>query len=231
MQTNESDVAVVTTVPQDLAPFMTVTGADERTDMERLAGIDVEVGFLYSVRSSEAGSKRYPPWVWIEENAGKVDRAALHICGNPARRQLLAGELDVGNFQRIQINGDVSLRVIGQLCHKYPHHHIIGQLTHSNRNLVKSPYPNFALLVDESGGNGISPAKWEKALTDQCAVGYAGGLGPDNLYDELVKIHPLTERGWWVDMEGKIRTDEWFDLDLVDEVVSQWDAFEQTHLL
>ncbi len=50
------------------------------------------------------------------------------------------------------------------------------------------------------------------------ACGYAGGLGPDNLEEQLELISAAAgDCSFWVDMEGKLRTlDEtecdWFDL-------------------
>jgi hypothetical protein len=51
-------------------------------------------------------------------------------------------------------------------------------------------------------------------------VGYAGGLGPDNIATELVKIRPSASSIWWLDMEGKLRIDDWFSVDLANQCVS-----------
>ena len=45
------------------------------------------------------------------------------------------------------------------------------------------------------------------------AVGFAGGLGPDNLARELRKIADIARAGWWADMEGKLRVDDWFSVE------------------
>lgn len=79
------------------------------------------------------------------------------------------------------------------------------------------------LLVDASGGRGVSPAEWTRPNTTR-AVGFAGGLGPDNLAGELPRIAAVARGPWWVDMETKLRTDDWFDIALAERCS---DAFEQ----
>jgi phosphoribosylanthranilate isomerase len=43
-------------------------------------------------------------------------------------------------------------------------------------------------------------------------VGYAGGIGPDNVVDIIKRINAAGP--YWIDMESKIRTDNWLDLKL-----------------
>jgi hypothetical protein len=47
-------------------------------------------------------------------------------------------------------------------------------------------------------------------------TGYAGGLGPDNLAEELRRIEEVAgDAEVWIDMETNVRTAERFDLDKV----------------
>src|SRR5471030_3033761 len=56
-----------------------------------------------------------------------------------------------------------------------------------------------------------SPDTWSRPATNK-AVGFAGGLGLDNLRAEMCKIAIVAEGDWWIDMEGKLRKDDWFDV-------------------
>jgi phosphoribosylanthranilate isomerase len=67
-------------------------------------------------------------------------------------------------------------------------------------------------LYDKSGGVGVVPDKWPSAMAGIYS-GYAGGLGPDNLGNELQAISEAAGEGrFWVDMETRIRTSRVFDL-------------------
>jgi phosphoribosylanthranilate isomerase len=69
------------------------------------------------------------------------------------------------------------------------------------------------ILVDASGGRGISPVEWVRPPTDK-RVGFAGGLGPDNLEQELPRILDVSRFGDWIDMETGLRDDDdWFDVE------------------
>lgn len=75
-------------------------------------------------------------------------------------------------------------------------------------------------LFDVSGGAGILPAEWPKPeymTTDQDYAyhGYAGGLGPDNLAEQIPLIGKAANGcRFWIDMETKVRShnDRQFDL-------------------
>lgn len=200
------------------SPFLTVTGADERTDVAALSKLDAEIGILYT--ETPEGRNRYPRWEWIRETSLELRRASLHVCGRGARAKLMEGSLPVSGFQRIQVNGQLEIPDVRHLCRLYPRHTIITQHTPKNRYLMAVDAENHVLLVDGSGGRGISPEAWHHPDTAK-VVGFAGGLGPDNLAAELQMISRIARHGWWVDMEGKLRVDDWFSLELAGEVVAQ----------
>jgi hypothetical protein len=58
----------------------------------------------------------------------------------------------------------------------------------------------------------MSPEQWDRP--DTCKpVGFAGGLGPNNILVEIQRISSVATGNWWVDMEGKLRDkNDWFDL-------------------
>jgi hypothetical protein len=88
-------------------------------------------------------------------------------------------------------------------------------------------------LFDASGGHGKKPKDWplpfsetktegvvQKKHTQFC--GYAGGLGPDNVAEELDRIeHVVGHVSVWIDMESGVRTKDKFDLNKVEEVLEK----------
>lgn len=193
-------------------PFVTLTGADERTDLKALARLDAEIALLYT--KDLDGRHRYPSWDWILEASRVLPSCALHVCGRTARNALRLSQLDVSCFDRIQLNGWPSALEVDQICELHPEHTIITQHSPSSSHLLLGVRSgNHAVLVDSSAGKGITPARWDRPSTTK-AVGFAGGLGPDNLQDELLnRLGPLLVPGAWVDMESKLRDeDDWFDL-------------------
>ncbi len=60
------------------------------------------------------------------------------------------------------------------------------------------------MLVDASGGRGITPAAWEAPATAK-RVGFAGGLSPENMGWQLPLIRSVAKPDFWVDMESSLR--------------------------
>jgi hypothetical protein len=92
-----------------------------------------------------------------------------------------------------------------------------------------------AILIDPSGGRGISPV-WRdvrreidaKVATD-VRLGYAGGIRPDNVEYALETIDAAPSA--WIDMESGVRTDDRFDLSKVRDVlekVARWNERSST---
>jgi len=216
---------------------ITLSGADENTPIEPLlylARFGAEIGLLYTY--SPDGRNRYPSPEWITETVKALGgKAAIHICGMRARQQLYdcdyVVQAMVAHASRIQVNGPLDPTWVCRVCDRYPTHTIITQ--HFSRNLCLLPVdaPNHAILVDGSGARGISPGSWQRPATDK-PVGFAGGLGPDNIREELPKIAAIANghpNGWWVDMEGKLRDDDdWFSVDLAAEVMRDWTGFRDS---
>jgi hypothetical protein len=204
-------------------PFITVTGADEETDILSLQKLDAEIGLLYT--TTPEGRRRYPGRDWIKWAAINLDRVAIHICGGGARRELMSGDFDdlVCNADRIQVNGPISVADCQQICTMFPEHTIITQHNHKNLNLLKVHSRNHAILVDASGGRGITPGAWHRPETEK-QVGFAGGLGSDNLAMELSLIRVIATGDWWVDMEGKLRVDDYFSFERARDAVTAFHA-------
>ncbi len=77
------------------------------------------------------------------------------------------------------------------------------------------------ILFDCSGGRGIVAEHWPNPVAGTDArlltnCGYAGGLTPDNLPDQLALIMKASlGQPIWIDVESGVRTDNYLDLDKV----------------
>lgn len=226
---------------------VTITGADDSVDPRALSLISrrypfVEWGILVS--ASSQGAARYPTDTWIRDlqavdKAGKLN-LSLHVCGRWVRALLLGIDevppwLLIG-MQRAQLNfhaertpcDPVALahvlagreqQFIFQIDGETGNKHLEGAI---DAGLV-----NAVPLFDISGGAGILPDEWPRAATWQAAnpgepyFGYAGGLGPHNLPDQLPLIADAAgDSRIWIDMETWVRSKtangDVFDLDKVE---------------
>lgn len=205
-------------------PFITVTGVDERTDIAAIAKLDAEVGILLT--GTPEGRNRYPRREWVYEAAQVLPRVAIHVCGSAALGWLISGAIDdlVALVDRVQVNGVREARLMEEICWRFPHQTIINQYNPVNARLLKDVCAsNHALLSDASGGQGISPSCWLRPDTEK-PFGFAGGLGPENLAESLAKIRFAARHEWWVDMEGKLRVDDWFSIPKATEAVEIFHA-------
>ena len=76
------------------------------------------------------------------------------------------------------------------------------------RQLAKQNVP-FALLYDVSGGEGkLSRDSWGGIILPAHQTGYAGGLSPDNVVENLNYINTLLPANYdtWIDAEGKLKS-------------------------
>ena len=205
---------------------LTFIGLDERTPLNDagVLSLTCEIGILYS--ESPKRRNRYPSLDFIAEAVLGLAMCAIHVCGRTARENLRSGKLEqiLPHVQRIQINGSVSPPELASLCGLFHRHTIITQDLSTNHDLRRVNCRNHAILVDNSGGRGLCPDHWERPFTPK-AVGFAGGLGPDNVFAELDR-GLASQKPEWIDMETKIRSaDDWFDVDLCRKVRKQVEAY------
>jgi hypothetical protein len=214
----------------------TLTGVDEKTDLRLVSALSgkfpiVEWGFLYSPKR-QGSPGRYPS-VYFLRNAFKElpvhVKVALHICGDGVT-QLIHAEAVVSELVqlvgqrggRVQLNFNArttqekfTLAEVHACIARHPDVRFITQNNGANANvwLDLMDLPNHAILFDASGGKGLSADQWVAPL-DGVNCGYAGGLGPINVAEELKKIQSVVgDASFWIDMEGKLRNaDDWFDL-------------------
>lgn len=197
---------------------LTISGLDINTCLESFAKLPVEAGILYSANPK---TNRYPSLEWIRSALEVLPCAAVHLCGTASRKQALAGELDdvIEGAGRVQVNGWPKPQEVIELCERFPNTGFITQFGSGHRKLLKIECSNHMVLVDASGGNGVSPEHWEDPAPHK-RVGFAGGLGPHNLEQELPRVMRAAREGWWVDMEAKVRDEsDWLDMDKVRQVI------------
>lgn len=82
-----------------------------------------------------------------------------------------------------------------------------NKITKPHIEELKKTGAQFSLLFDGSYGAGILPEKWDKPAYNDIAFGYAGGLSPDNVKENLDKISQIlpTNYDTWIDAEGQLR--------------------------
>lgn len=204
----------------------------------------VEWGILAS--SGRMGSPRFPSAAWLNDlcetsfTHNYKMQLSLHLCGKVVR-QLLMGIDEIKErallvpFQRIQLN----FHGEGSPC--YPSNffesllafgdkQIIFQIDGARGNVYLESILSRELgrrvdavgLFDASGGAGVLPEKWPHPRYVLGSYwnyhGYAGGLSPDNLAEQLPLINEVAfSCRFWIDVETGIRSDndKVFDLDKV----------------
>ena len=195
--------------------FITFTGIDDRTDLTRADRLaeqyPIEWGVLFTHTNRDA---RFPCQQAIDEIATINGLRSAHLCGGASRNFQSTGALPEGmpvsKFQRVQVNGyEINTRLFWSVIER---HRV--QIICQTRSGFSAG--GFYQLYDCSGGRGIMPDKLPPHPGRDMFVGYAGGMGPDTVKDYLSKIEGNGH--FWIDMEGQVRTDGWFDLDKVERV-------------
>lgn len=228
---------------------VTVTGADDSTDISDLFEIQreypfVEFAILLSNRYSlSSGRNRFPSKEWLQklikannESSTKLNLSG-HICGKWTTKFLLGewpdfNEIDRGfedHFQRFQINTHAEFHQIDFLRMEvilnwldFRFKKVIFQVDNVNDilpELERRRYSgkNLEALFDLSHGAGVLPTEWPTIIKG-INCGYAGGLGPENVQEQIQKILKVTEdKTFWIDAETKLRSDgdRVFDLEKV----------------
>lgn len=216
------------TTPMHLT-HCTLTGVDAKTDLQELADLSAqypiaEWGLLYSPkRQGQPG--RYPSIAMLGKALAELPdhvRVALHVCGQGVP-DLLAGEATVsglvarvvGRGGRVQLNFNqtrepIDLAALRGILEANPALKVITQQNEANMSVwaALQGIGNHAVLFDSSGGRGILSGQWAHPLSG-VSCGYAGGLGRDNLADQLEAIAVAAgPSSTWIDMEGSLRVQD-----------------------
>lgn len=202
--------------------FITFTGADDWTDVAGMVDLSrqypIEWGILFSP-SRQGVDARYPSaggdalfhMMWAN-----ICRSA-HLCGQHSR-DVMSGKslattipVDLGHFGRVQVNHaqPVPRTIMLEIQDGW------GPTPIAQCRGASFPVDTSVdWLFDCSGGRGETPVAWPEYPGR--LVGYAGGIGPDNVASVIESI--AATGPYWIDMESKVRTNDRFDLALVRRV-------------
>lgn len=197
--------------------FITFTGVDNQTPISRMqelsATFPIEWGVLFSPQR-QGHDPRYPGRQALDRILASGLRLAAHLCGGYSVRIMdgMAPDVpvDLAAFSRVQVN------------HSAPDAARIAEFSSrcGRRCISQTRSGEFPAddrldwLFDASGGRGMAPLFWPRYPGRP--VGYAGGIGPENV---AASIDAIGAHGsYWIDMESRVRTGDIFDLDCVEEV-------------
>jgi hypothetical protein len=229
---------------------ITFTGADDSTNVSEMRKISeaypmTEWGILLPPAASIAGGGKFPTELFLQRIVQTIPdlNLAAHLCYefthvihagvDPLRKYSIAP----GVFKRYQINTHGVYHIppaapFYNMIDDNTHTQFIFQLDGINDELYKiasfeKELFNTAALYDISSGTGVSPKEWPSfaEVDTNGRIGFAGGLGPDNILAEIANIEEAVgENDFWVDMETNVRTGKFFDLKKVTDVLQQLDA-------
>lgn len=227
----------------------TLTGVDERTSFDWIIEAAAlhpraEFGILLSA-TADGSDNRYPQRDFIEEYAAAMQSAmvntALHVCGR-AVRMFVEGDSGIrdlaARFGRVQLNFNAqnivfTMEDLDAAIRSFARP-VITQHNEANAAVAASiKASNHHVLFDASGGRGIHSKDWPQRLKGKL-YGYAGGFGPETILFDLRGASDASEKqSFWIDMESRLRRDNWLDISICDSVlrcVSAWiDAEKHRH--
>lgn len=215
---------------------VTVTGADDSVHPGELIKLArrfpfVEFGILLSKR--QEGSPRFPSARWLERlQEYHMLKTSGHLCGVWVRELCQGSNGFIKErpalqhmFQRVQLNlhaepHDVDEGAMAAALKAWGRDEYILQLDGVNDLLLGSLWSSglrAAGLFDKSGGAGLEPGEWPAPIGPYC--GYAGGLHPERLTEQLERIALAAGTSRiWIDVETHVRSgeDRQFDLGKVE---------------
>lgn len=216
--------------------FISLTGADDRTTVQEIELLSEKYPLFECaiLIFPEAHSiNRNPSLGWRKYlYKSSVKNKAIHLCGTSIDQFAVQDKAimqDIENVGRVQINlqprwaSENLYEKLVKAVQKNSHIEFITQ--HNEQNQPYLHYwenvANHGYLFDGSLGKGICPEKWISPVNDK-SCGYAGGLSPDNIIENLSKIFAVVnDKPFWIDMETGVRTSNKFDLKKCDDVLSK----------
>jgi hypothetical protein len=229
---------------------VTFSGVDETADVERLREIrshyfTVEWGLWLSVEH-QGRVPGFPGVGWIRKLRPELNLSA-QLWGKNAADFLQGDDTELmahhgeawSLFQRIQINSTdridrVDLPALIRLLEKNQDKQVILRIRDLNLDIADALLTqgvSCSTLFDQSEGQEPAQKKWPKGLRRFAGCGYAGGLGPDNIYKQLSPILNAAQSAerWWVEMDSSLRTTQYeqdvFSLANCKRAIREFDSF------
>lgn len=219
---------------------VTITGADDSVDPEELINLSYEYPFLewaILVSRKSQGKRRFPSHEWMKElhDIGKDIPVAMHLCGDYVNEILMGDTKFRKEVQpiyvmssRIQINTHgikhpYDVKKLREVLNTHKSTKFIFQYDEVNTEILDAcaGCSNAQALFDLSHGDGVLPNSWPDPIPG-VHCGYAGGLSPDNVEDNIIRIENKTVgTPIWIDMETHVISngDQLFDLKKVKAVL------------
>lgn len=230
---------------------VTVTGADESVKPKDLIDLAkefpfVEYGILMS-RGSSMGKNRMPSFDWLDDFVDEFKNKGVaisgHVCGSWVK-EIYSGswpftEIHHG-FSRLTNRWQFNTHGETHNYNLYPFMALIDELNQKNQQVIfqfdkENNIPlkravdlglNVSALFDLSHGTGILPEVWEVPQSN-IYCGFAGGLSPNNVKEQIEKMRIVTEVPFWIDAETHLRSedDKKFDLKKVRDFLKTAEPF------
>lgn len=224
---------------------VTITGADNNTDIQELVNLSnefpfVEWGILFSKKRLNTPRYPYKHYAFalkqLAQEQGVYINLSGHICGewtkeffngNFSFREYFSPINYFEIFKRVQLNFNSShnpydIKKVMELIGNDFFTKFVFQYNNSNTKLCKEVTDEFKdgdvsnvnFLYDSSGGRGTARNSWPGVIKGHY-TGYAGGLSPVNLKEQLELIGSVTSENdtIWIDTETGVR-DQLDNLDL-----------------
>lgn len=194
--------------------FITFTGVDDATSLVDLFALSsvypIEWGVLLSPKRS-GNDPRYPGHEKALKFLNSSMVTAAHVCGGYAKAVMNREPIPhLGMARRVQINHvDPDLEAVVD----YSRGTGFRVILQARDELAFPTDLRVEWLFDQSGGKGERPQGWPPypEYQPQRRVGYAGGIGPDNVRQILTQIGATGP--YWIDMESSVRDEnDQFDI-------------------
>ncbi|EKX49198.1 hypothetical protein GUITHDRAFT_105274 [Guillardia theta CCMP2712] len=166
------------------------------------------------------------PWVefasleWVDDLKFFAEHAKMRLAGHLCSKYVL--DLMKGKgFKRFQLNptkannvdsskltAEMAKNLVKVAADHEDIEFIVQRSTHPQDLMVNGSCPtNVSFLFDESKGRGAVSSQYSPPPPPAVSFGYAGGLGPANIREELKKMEAAAQgRNIWIDMESSLRT-------------------------
>ena len=198
----------------------------------------IEKTHTYTSGNVNPFAYRFPSIVWLRglENYASKLNLAVHLCGKIVPEILEHGTIgtnaphvNLDIFRRIQINthGEPHQYNVDKLAvaiKSLPSKQFIFQLDKVNESIMDKVFDkgcfNISGLYDLSHGTGILADELRKPNERGILTGYAGGLSPSNVEQQLEKIEKIATNTW-IDAETHLRHDQIFNCPLVIEFLQR----------